>query len=552
LLYQLEIVRLALNIHPCDRGLVFVEDTDLYDVLTELLKNRQIEVIHNRSRGKLLGDKSIIRHLYRRCYVLAFVLTKWITIRLLRLFPSARTAHSSDNRKVAFYSWFPSQWIDFKGGFVDKYYVDLPAFIHEYRDYRPTYACLLHVNGSFKAYFRFLRSFGRDLVSGKYSDINFLEEDYASLLDIFGSFLNLRTMWRYLALEKGDKSFKESFTYDDVNIFKIVYNDFRVSFLGWTMPFYLLTARTMEKFVRATRVQRVITYFESYCFERALVYGAKRAAKETEIIGYQLSAITKMKLPFSFHPGELMPNAEDPYDYINNVPIPDKFALHGEFAKNILVASGFPEHHLHVTGSPRFDVLAEFILDLDREKIKKSLSLDLPKNRKVVLITTSIQPCDTKSLLKSAIEALSKRNDCFAIFKPHPGLSNIAPIISEASKESGFKDYLLLTEDVHKLIAVSDVLVVTYSTTGVEALAIGRPVICMSFGNRPDVSPFAEMEGAALTARDAYTLNEALDVVFYDHTALKSYTDNSQKLTEGTFYKLDGKAKERFLEVLEP
>lgn len=162
------------------------------------------------------------------------------------------------------------------------------------------------------------------------------------------------------------------------------------------------------------------------------------------------------------------------------------YALGGESDKNYYVRRGIPEKNIINTGIPRYQNLYEGkIKELDSIKdMFDDKSYNFQKKDITILLTTN--PIDDKSnekIINSVIKSLMELNLVNnLIIKLHPSESgnlhkkitqklNVNPVI--------VKDYNIL-----ELIKSSDLLISQKSTTLLEAMIIGTPMILLDYINK--------------------------------------------------------------------
>jgi hypothetical protein len=97
---------------------------------------------------------------------------------------------------------------------------------------------------------------------------------------------------------------------------------------------------------------------------------------------------------------------------------------------------------------------------------------------------------------------------------------------------------------------MADVLFTMSSTTGAEALAMEVPVIHLQSARDLDLSPFFEVPDAAFQVSNAEEFQCALDLVLNRSQALAERQRKWGELVTQTFYAVDGRAGERFVEIL--
>ncbi|MCX7022636.1 MAG: UDP-N-acetylglucosamine 2-epimerase [bacterium] len=187
----------------------------------------------------------------------------------------------------------------------------------------------------------------------------------------------------------------------------------------------------------------------------------------------------------------------------------DRLAVSGAYSENIYAKNGVPREKLVVTGQPSFDGLARY---REKEPVEKETD-----ERLLVVIT---QPPDValtedmrREMLRGAFLAGREIPRLRVSVKPHPrdDLRNLRLVLSElgAPREALLPKKL----DLYGLLASADVILTAFSTVGVEAIMLGRPVVVFKADERPAVLPYVDSE-AVLRAGDAEGIARTIKRVF--------------------------------------
>ncbi|OGD76783.1 MAG: hypothetical protein A2Y64_04625 [Candidatus Coatesbacteria bacterium RBG_13_66_14] len=183
----------------------------------------------------------------------------------------------------------------------------------------------------------------------------------------------------------------------------------------------------------------------------------------------------------------------------------DRLAVSGTYSEDIYAKNGVPREKMVVTGQPSFDRLARY-----REKEPAEKEAD---ERLLVVIT---QPPDValtedtrREMLRGAFLAGREIPRLRVLVKPHPrdNLGDLRLILSELGAP---RDALLPKKiDLYALLASSDVILTAFSTVGVEAIMLGRPVVVFKTGDETPVLPYVDSE-AVLRVKEAEQIAERI------------------------------------------
>jgi len=217
----------------------------------------------------------------------------------------------------------------------------------------------------------------------------------------------------------------------------------------------------------------------------------------------------------------------------------------GEYHRRLLVeAGGYPESAVVVTGQPRYDRLATDAANFDRARILLDLRLDPAK--KTVLWTTQthwLPEAETRRSI-AAVFAMARLLGVNLIVKLHPGEDQSAQLYREdSSLAPAIADGRW---DTFALLRACDILLVKDSTTGLEGIGLGKPVVVMSLGPDPAVVDYVEKGVARLVARAedlAPTVRELLE----DDSELAAARPG---YVREYLFALDGRAAERVVDLI--
>lgn len=217
-------------------------------------------------------------------------------------------------------------------------------------------------------------------------------------------------------------------------------------------------------------------------------------------------------------------------------PLPDIKFVWGDYSKKILVETcNYSGRIIKVTGNPKFDPL--FKRKYEKSEILYRFKLD--KKRKRILVASQMDRYSQNIYMDIA----RKNKDIDIIIKPHQG--DDVNKLNESLK--GHPDNLKLVDkyaDLYSLIYVSDYLITYNSTTGFEAMIMGKIVFILNPNKDTLLGlPYVE-SGAAIEIYSANDLTNELKKLS-DKKYKDKILDNMKKFVKNMHYKNDGKASER-------
>lgn len=368
---------------------------------------------------------------------------------------------------------------------------------------------------------------GRRLFLGKGKDNCFLEE-YVTLSIVWRTWLSILHFWRQWRMLKSDKAHLETFVFQGINYWQLIARHLKGHMLITFPRLYLhreMALQALKSFPNG-----LLCMSEDVTpYSRAILSAAK--SRGISSLHVQHGILGERNVHSKVHT--------------------DVVAIWGKGSRQWFNEFKNEEKQMEITGNPRFDLLYE--------KIKKGFSplrvyetLKIPGDRKIITVCTSAiyefsasrTQLENNQMIEATMNYANEHPEFHIVVKLHPGetLDNYQIIHSK------FKSRLNLSFvreiDLYELLNASTVLISWYSTTVLEAIILGRPVIiCDFFGDKPIV-PYVT-KGVALGAFNTQGLYKALDQVINNKDTRARLIGNGQDFIRDFAYSVDGKATER-------
>ncbi len=436
-------------------------------------------------------------------------------------------AGGEGKRTIAF-TYFPRSWTEGKE-WVDRYYGWMPMGLDEQKR-GPIFILVLldHLNATtFRMAwqrYRLLRCKG--LAHQPYLVL----EAYTSISEILRLHLSLGDILQYLKMRR-HRDFRMAFQWNGLDVSDLAEpRVFRSVAFDW--PHLQLLERCAERVNKISLP--VIAWI--YCFEygtgRALIRGLK-AGGSGKVFGLQHGPITPMKFIYAadMRDRRLTPRGGPP------VPEPDLYVAEGSLAGRILEESGVNCERIVVTGAFRLKHV------WDRAGRSRNRQRFLGDSIRVLV---GLGLHDYRFMLKVVLEGLSNYAGLHIIIKPHPKtpLTSVTPEF-QMPDVTGISLAQGNDEDIYALMEEADILIGTYSSVVVEALAFGLPIILLKSNRLPDLSPFFAYDSWVLTANDGKTLRNHVDRLISDINFRGSYLNCLQNVISDVFGNIDHDAPDR-------
>ncbi len=212
-------------------------------------------------------------------------------------------------------------------------------------------------------------------------------------------------------------------------------------------------------------LQRAIIPFENMIDEKLLILGLRQDSPNTRIVSYQHGAL------YPLLPGNYISREE-----VGFSPIPDRVICNGEFFKEILLREGLPPQRLAVGPALRYTGLWERRERLDAEKESD------------ILVPLALMESDAFELITKIALAFGDQDHLKIVIKPHP-MTPLSTLLSKPLAKA-LPDHIRFVQgEMSDLLAKSHVMVAMSSSSSLEALAAGVPVVVVGRDGAIDLNP---------------------------------------------------------------
>lgn len=189
--------------------------------------------------------------------------------------------------------------------------------------------------------------------------------------------------------------------------------------------------------------------FENQPAEKVLCAVAPRF--NVRLIGYQHTSISKLYISHFLGSNEA--------DFM---PLPDRLLTTGSHAATLFQDGGMPADKVAVGGAWRY---------LHLHEKQESATEENPGRKIILLVALPVDATISRSILSAVFKTFHEKNLFDLWIKPHPGL----PFSRVGIKKDS--DYKVLDSPFSKLLNGCDVVITSYSTTGLEAYLSGKRVV---------------------------------------------------------------------------
>jgi len=297
----------------------------------------------------------------------------------------------------------------------------------------------------------------------------------------------------------------------------------------WTMRSFL----EVETVLRLEKPDVLVLYAESSGLGRAAVAAARAHGVASVAVQHGI-----MYPQYYSHEHARDELERDP------VPIPNRTAVFGELAKELLVQRGsYPEECVVVTGSPRFDALVDAASGYDPAATRRALAV--PEGSRLLVLATRWSAVST--VFEELVRAIESLPRVFLFVKPHQAESP-RQYLEVVERLSAGRTRILPAEwNLVELLFASDGLITVDSFASSEALVLGRPVLVLNLpGN---LGPLVD-RGVALGVRRGESIAKALETLLFDSEIARSLETKRKEYIRAFAFGADGRSTERIVECI--
>lgn len=426
--------------------IILIDDIGLIEQINYYCKKRKIKIIFIGWKFKII-TKSFHKIIIFIFNTFCFIGIEWYRKYLINKNLRKKIIENIEYKKSYYIirSWVDSRSFNLKNDFYDVFFGELDGFIKNKKN-------VIFI-------VKILSDFNNNLLKIKNikDKIIIPQEYFLNYLDYFKSIL--------LSLKKS-LIYNSNEIFYGYNIKKLIQNELDNNLMTGEIRNNLLYYFIVKNISTQLQCEFFTYTFENHSWEKMIILGLRKYSKNTRIIGYQHSCITKRLFCF-FHD-----------DDINIIPTPDKIITAGKISKDILVNYCNYNSDIVKEGcSLRFGYLYNITT---KDNIKKDNN---------ILIATSASITESIDILSVVCKTL--KNEKFKlIFRPHPIIS--CKKIKEKF-ENEINSYLKISKNnIKDDLDKSDILIYTMTNLCLEALMYGIPVIYVDINDFYNSDPLFE------------------------------------------------------------
>jgi Glycosyl transferases group 1 len=245
-------------------------------------------------------------------------------------------------------------------------------------------------------------------------------------------------------------------------------------------------------------------------------------------------------------------------DRANLFDVADRVLVLGDHVRNLLIKQGVPPARLVVLGDPRSDEVRRTAPETLRAKVFAELDLD-PKRPLIVMVSKYVSLLfshgEKQAFYRTVRDATRALGAVNVVIKPHPNHENLE-VLRKDLESLGWRDVTLTggDYDIQRLFGAADVALMVTSMAGIEAMALGCPVVAVQAPGKdfegPGMPPYVSAGAVErVAAGDAGGLAKTVRRLLDDPVARAALVERGRAFAASYVHPVDGALGER-LEAL--
>jgi surface carbohydrate biosynthesis protein (TIGR04326 family) len=284
-----------------------------------------------------------------------------------------------------------------------------------------------------------------------------LPEQFLGLRDIVRAVFDFRPLRDFVEVQARPE-FRALLRLEPFDLFPILREQMAVLLAGPSVGRWELIALATARACRRLRPKVLLGFLEVLLHSRAMYAGARSAGTGTQIWAAQHAAYGRDKTFGILDPRRELRGEPDGCP----LPAPDGIFVMGQLSREIWVENGFPPDHVLVTGGLRYQHIAQ---------IQHHDGTRQPGALRILLAGSLVEASDL-DMCDAVTAAADLPPGTEIALRDHP-----ANRLSAARDFQRFRDRIRVTAGpLYEDLAWADLVVVTHSSVGEEALLRGIPV----------------------------------------------------------------------------
>lgn len=233
----------------------------------------------------------------------------------------------------------------------------------------------------------------------------------------------------------------------------------------------------------------------------------------------------------------------------HHIPAPDRFFTYGAYTTKLMTRWGAPLDMFDTIGSLRHDAMIARAAHQEALPVLHRGDFGIPDDRPLCVICTQLTS-QVPGWIERLVDALRRAGiHAHVAIKQHH-FHRADALIHDTFHKLDWSDYSVHTQHLEELLRMADVALTENSTTGIEALILGTPLICYDEPARYESFPYVT-HGGARSGKDVETMSASLKEVLMNSTK-GDLEAKRRRFLKRHLANMQRPAIENFLERIEP
>lgn len=273
--------------------------------------------------------------------------------------------------------------------------------------------------------------------------------------------------------------FQKKFVYNDICFWKLIEQEFLKLSYKPNLPMYIQLLDSLTEVFKQNKPKLILLPYEAGPYALAMIASCRKNNIKT--VGIQHGIIFGSNPDYSHIDFQ---HKKNPFGMI----LPDTFLIFGNSTKDILLKKkNYPPEKLFVFGHPMYFDYQQIHKDLKQKDLRYKFNIS---NKKIVILFTTgkyqsyyrgyeKQNYDER-ILYELIKNFSNNEKFHIILKPHP-IGEYLDFYKRQIEKSNCNNFSIIDDDLFELLSISDLIISTFSTSLIDAIAFEKLSILVRF-----------------------------------------------------------------------
>ncbi len=349
----------------------------------------------------------------------------------------------------------------------------------------------------------------------------------------------LEQLWNKISITN---EFDKTLTYENFSLPEILKTDIEYLLKSFKSYMSITFIETSKRIIDTIKPSIILMHDEYGALQLSIIKEAQK--RNIPTVSIQHGANTASSISYIHSKQHIV----DKSKYLNFL-LPQKICVWSEQSKDILIKQGnFPDDIPIITGDPKTDFLPNVIKQFNHEQICQKLKI--PTNKKILVFVTQPLPnIEEKEIITNSIFKIIKNFDnVFLVIKVHPRETDLSFYKNMAEKFNVRNYSIQQFSNLYEILFISNIVLVAYSTAGIEAMRMKKPVISLDMMGLNENQPLLK-SGIPIIANSEDKLISSIKKCLESENVEKMIHEG-QIFAEKELGKADGQSSTRIVNLI--